>query len=881
MPTSQNSVGIFTTDANLIIQLWDEGLSRLTNISASTAVGQHLTSVVPDLNERGLLSRLKRTLEVGSVELLAPAFHHYLIPCAPVKASNHFEKMQQHVTIAPLRDGDLIAGLIVTIEDVTERLESERELAEQLARGDEPSRLVAAEQLASDPSLDATPLLESLRDESWRVRRAAVRGVSRRAAPDAIAALLKSVGEDHQNPALLNSALQVLASSDVDTLSPLLEFLRGPDSDLRMQAALALGDQRDIRAISALIAALDDDDINVRYHAIEALGKMQATEAVDALIEVAETRDFFLAFPALEALASIGDAQIAPLIVPFLEDDLLREPAAKLLGQLGNEQAVSPLVRLLNTSGAPAELVAVALTTLYDRFESEFGEGEYIADLARGEIAPAGFQNLLDVLEAPDTQHLRPVALVLGWMRGGGVRRALTRMLGRPEVREEILEALVRHGSGTVKLLIEQLDAEDVEVRRAAVIALGRIGDATATMPLVKMLHDDSQAVDAAIALGQIGDQKALDGLITVLGSQNSVLRQAAVAAVNSLASNSLRDQIIPLLYDPDSNVRESAVKIAGYFGYPESKEVIFDLVNDKDERVRCSSIEHIVYFEDQRVEQVLARGFKDDSPKVRAAAVRAMANLESPNAVPWLIQALDDQDMWVRYFSVRSLGRHDSLDSVDALERLVEREQFTPVRIAALEVLGRLGKSRTVEIAARFGRSDEADLAAASVAALGKIDDATAIQPLIDSLRSSHPAVRAAAANSLGQRRENSAWEELQRIAATDSDRKVAQSAIVALQNIGTQEAIGALIALLVDHNRREFASAALADVADSEIALVAQGLNHDSARVRRAVVEVLARMKRPAASKFLTQALDDPDAIVRSSAAHLLGQREEGSDI
>ena len=99
-----------------------------------------------------------------------------------------------------LRDDHSIAGLIVTVEDVTERLERERELS--------------------------MPVLEALSDKDWRVRRDAVMEVSQRAAPRAIAALLSSVVEEHHNPSLLNSALQVLAASNVDTLSPLLELLQ-------------------------------------------------------------------------------------------------------------------------------------------------------------------------------------------------------------------------------------------------------------------------------------------------------------------------------------------------------------------------------------------------------------------------------------------------------------------------------------------------------------------------------------------------------------------------------------------------------------------------------------------------------------------------------
>jgi len=134
-------IGVFTTDTQLVIRVWDATLARLTGISEESALGRDLTALLPDLEKRGLLKRFQRSLKEGVVEVLAPAFHHYLIPCAPVNPSKHFEKMQQRVTIAPLRDGDTIAGLIVTVEDVTDRLEHERELSTHLAEGDEAARL--------------------------------------------------------------------------------------------------------------------------------------------------------------------------------------------------------------------------------------------------------------------------------------------------------------------------------------------------------------------------------------------------------------------------------------------------------------------------------------------------------------------------------------------------------------------------------------------------------------------------------------------------------------------------------------------------------------------------------------------------------------------
>src|SRR5438128_3721697 len=111
--STQGSVGVFTTDANLIIQVWDAALARLTGISTEAASGQPLLGLIPDVEERRLLARFRRVLDEGVVEVLAPAFHHYLIACAPPKPSKRFGMMQQRVSIAPLRENERIAGLIV------------------------------------------------------------------------------------------------------------------------------------------------------------------------------------------------------------------------------------------------------------------------------------------------------------------------------------------------------------------------------------------------------------------------------------------------------------------------------------------------------------------------------------------------------------------------------------------------------------------------------------------------------------------------------------------------------------------------------------------------------------------------------------------------
>ncbi len=730
--------------------------------------------------------------------------------------------------------------------------------------------------LSRDESLGSgESLLGALKDPSWRVRRVAVDGVSKRAAPDAIAALLSSVRENHQNLSLLNSALQVLALTDVDTFSPLVEFLHDADPDLRLQAALALGEQRDRRAIAPLIDALNDTDINVRYHVIEALGKLRAIESAEALAAIAASRDFFLAFPALESLMQIGDARVVAQIVPLLDDELLREPAAIALGKLGDEAAVEPLVNQLNTTPELAQVIAESLTTLYDRYDKLYGEGKLIADLSRRAISAAGAQNLLAALDQASPEKLRGLAFVLGWLEGPAVDQALTRLLGHESARSDVVEALVRHGSGVTTLLLEQLDTDDLDVRRSAVVALGRIGDPQATNALIRVLDEDSElTIPTVNALAKIGDQSAFEALLALIGHDDAGIRQAVVGALNSLGAPEMPVRIVPLLSDPDPNVRESAVKIAGYFGYAECAQPLLDRCHDEDERVRRAALEHLPFLQDDRVVDTLAHSLQHETPRVRASAVSAIAHVESPEVEPLLTSALSDEDSWVRYFAARALGGRKSSASVDMLERVVQTDTSTHVRIAALEALGQIGGERAAAIAATFVESGDSDLANAALVALANIAHPSATEPLVKTLRSQQPDRRRQAAMALGQQGNPEIVEHLERLAADDPEPSVYEAAMVALSKLATPEAISALISLTQDPRRHDAACDALANVPDSLLDQIARGLAHPSAEVRRAIVGVLARMKRRQASELLRNALGDPDASVRLAAADAVGK-------
>ena len=325
MSTERLPLGVFTTDTRLVVRTWDTWIAAATGVEASRALNRRVADVLPEISPTGL-AVMEDVLSRGTVEVMATALHHYLFPCKPLDPSSSLDQMQQHVTIGPLRDDSGTVGIVVTVEDVTARVEDERRVAEGMSRH--------VESVAG-----------LMGDTDVRVRRMAVSTLANRGAA-VVETLVQTLREQHRDLSVLSSALDLLSVSDIDIVEPVIGFLDDEDTNLRIQSALILGQRRDRRAIAPLVVRLaDDDDVNVRFHVIEALGRLHAVEASEALIEIAIDGDFFLAFPAIQSLTEIGNTQAAPRLVPLLADEMLRAPVIEALGQLGDEDVTVPLGR--------------------------------------------------------------------------------------------------------------------------------------------------------------------------------------------------------------------------------------------------------------------------------------------------------------------------------------------------------------------------------------------------------------------------------------------------------------------------------------------------------------------------------------------------------
>ena len=871
------AVGVLTVDGSLRVRTWSAWLETVSGIRARDACGRLLEEVIPDLDRRGLLARFSRVLETGEAQVLAPAFHHYLIACPPRSASPYFQFMQQLVTLGPLREHDRVAGVMATVEDVTARLDADRTLAAELQSPDPAIRQRATARVAGADAGSAASggFSQLLRHHSWQVRRGAVHGIARNASSELVASLLESLRREHRDFNVLSSALQLLAMIDIDVAGPLAELLRNADPDLRIQAAHALGEQTSPSAIPPLLAALDDSDPNVRFHAIESLGRLQSSEAVDSLATIAESRDFFLAFPAVEALARIDDPRVAPRLVPLLEDDALCAPVAEALGRLGNGDMTRALAVALNRPGTPVAAIATAVFKLYETYERRYAGGAYIVSEFQAALTSVGAQRLLDTLRAAAKDELRSMVVLLGWVESPAVVRALTELLGRADVATDVVEALVRHGSAVAQSLIEQLRSDDDEARLAAVMALGRVGDSRATEPLTELLEEDRiLAIAAAGALASIGDSRAFEPLLALLGHPDPTVRQAITAALNSLGHPEMGGRIGPLLRDRDPHIRESAVRIAGYFGYPSCADAVFECCRDEEEAVRRAALEHAPYVGETLALPVLLRALTGDTPRARAAAATALGQVAVPEARAALIGALADGDAWVRYFAARALGAHGDRAALDPLGRIAAADSTPYARIAALEAIGAIDGAQAAELLLPHAEDADPAIAAAALAALGRVTDARVMPSLTRALRSADAQRRHAAVLALSRRGGSDAVASLRWTMETETNPQVAQGALDGLVRLGGlvapgwEEAIDAMVDLTADAGRRAAALDALSRVPAARLDRISQGLVHPIRTVRRSTIEALTRMKHPAASRRVRQALDDEDPVVREAA-------------
>jgi len=126
-------VGVLLVGSDWRIRYINTWLCERLQREADTLVGRRLVDAFPDLEDRGLTFLMERALEGGEQITLSARLHRYIFKFPPSLERSDLDYMPQSATVIPV-EGLPGKGLLILVQDVSERVLTERAYLHQIAR---------------------------------------------------------------------------------------------------------------------------------------------------------------------------------------------------------------------------------------------------------------------------------------------------------------------------------------------------------------------------------------------------------------------------------------------------------------------------------------------------------------------------------------------------------------------------------------------------------------------------------------------------------------------------------------------------------------------------------------------------------------------------
>jgi PAS domain S-box-containing protein len=125
--------GVATLDESFNVRSWNCWLEVHSGLKFDDVAGKSLFALFPDLQERKLGTHFERAL-LGESSVLSSSLHRYLLKLPSPFRETRQPEMLQTARIAPLYSEGEICGIVLVIEDVTQRESQAAELGRQHRR---------------------------------------------------------------------------------------------------------------------------------------------------------------------------------------------------------------------------------------------------------------------------------------------------------------------------------------------------------------------------------------------------------------------------------------------------------------------------------------------------------------------------------------------------------------------------------------------------------------------------------------------------------------------------------------------------------------------------------------------------------------------------
>lgn len=207
------------------------------------------------------------------------------------------------------------------------------------------------------------------------------------------------------------------------------------------------------------------------------------------------------------------------------------------------------------------------------------------------------------------------------------VRRVAAEVLGAFKLEPATLQALGR-----------ALSDADMDVRLAAVRALGDSAEPDAALALLGHIDDSNARLQVAVieALAKVGDPRSVVPLIGKIQDARAAVRRAAANALGVLGGERVAGALVLALGDSDARVRLAAVTALGKQRAVESTEALLSIADgDSETEVRIAAIEALGAVETEQSANMLVELLTHRRPELREASERALGTIGDVAVVP------------------------------------------------------------------------------------------------------------------------------------------------------------------------------------------------------------------------------------------------------
>lgn len=531
-----------------------------------------------------------------------------------------------------------------------------------LQSADEETRRSSLYLLKDFPCLEVQSMyFTAMGDESWRVRKEAV-GCYVYSNPDLNSIeLLLNLLRNEENAGLRNSAAEALIRLGSASASLLMEMVQDQDPDVRKFIIEAMGGIGDPVFLPALLQALNDHEVNVASAAAEQLGTLGDTDASEYLMQAILVREEVLfRFSALWALGALAKPVLVPEVLAKLaEHDIFRKAVFECLGNISDESSYKLLLNGFSCSQKNCRTAAVkSLYKIYLRC-SPLSQAR-ICDalqLVKENDIITGLLQLFDNHDGVLTEALLWISVVTRDVR---FIPLLIEAYTDERTADAAFSALKSFGNDAIHEIYSRYSSLDERGRSGLCLLIAACGASGFNDIFGEALSDPSTQVRkaAAIAVGKLGLITFIPALIALIDDNETDVYEAAVTSLQSLVMTSRSS----ILAEADkfcssklSQHRKAAALLLAALG---ELDRLLLLVKDEDPQVRKTAVSAIGANLVDASGSMLVLALVDEDPDVRIAVAEALGNLRDTTTLDALENALNDGDVWVQSAVLRAIAK-------------------------------------------------------------------------------------------------------------------------------------------------------------------------------------------------------------------------------